>query len=188
MEMGRFDESEAECRLALELEPLDLQINMHLGWYYLFARQCDRAIVQLRKTLEMGSDFYRARILLGIAYGQKGAFSRAIAEFLKARLLEETPILSGFLGYAYAMKGEPKAREVLDSLLEESKRHYVPPYAIALIYTGLGNRDEALKWLQKALVEHGQWRGWLDFTPELDSLRSDPRFTELIQGRFKEAQ
>jgi TolB-like protein/Flp pilus assembly protein TadD len=188
MQMGRFDESEAECKVALELEPLDLEINQHLGWYYLFARQYDRAIEQLQKTLEMGSDFYRARVLLGIAYGQKGAFSQAIAQFLHARLLEETPMLSGFLGYAYAMKGEPKAREVLDSLLEESKKHYVPPYSIALIYTGLGNRDEALRWLQKARVEHGHWRGWLELTPELDSLRSDPRFIEISQRGFKSGQ
>jgi tetratricopeptide (TPR) repeat protein len=188
MEMGRTEESEAECRLALELEPFDLEINQHLGWYYLFARQYDRAIEQLEKTLTMGQDFYRARVLLGIAYGQKGAFSQAIAEFLKARLIEKTPMLSGFLGYAYAKASEKKALEVLDRLLEESEQSYVPPYAIALIYTGLGNRDEALRWLQKARIEQGHWRGWLELTPELDSLRADPRFIEILQRSFKGGQ
>jgi DNA-binding winged helix-turn-helix (wHTH) protein/tetratricopeptide (TPR) repeat protein len=187
MAMGRTEESLGECRLALELDPLDLEINQHFGWYCLFARQYDRAIEQLRKTLEMGPEFYRARVLLGIAYAQSGAFAQAILEFLQAGLLEKTPVLAGFLGYAYAMAGEEKALAVLKDLLEESKQSYVPPYGLALIYTGLGKRDEAFKWLQKACVEQGHWRGWLDLTPELDSLRSDPRFTELIQGRFRAA-
>ena len=188
LEMGQIEESRIECQLALELEPLDLEINQHLGWYYILARQYDHAIEQLQKTLTLGPDFYRARILLGIAYQQKGAFSEAIAEFLNAKLLEKTPVVSGFLGYAFAMAGKKKeALETLAALLEESEDSYVPPYCIALIYTGLGRRDEAFEWLQKASVEHSHWRGWLSFTPELDSLRSDPRFTELLQRTFKDA-
>jgi DNA-binding winged helix-turn-helix (wHTH) protein/tetratricopeptide (TPR) repeat protein len=188
MEMGRIEESLAECNLALELEPLDLEINQHLGSHHLFARQFDKAIEQLQKTLEMGPDFYRARVLLGIAYGQKGDFSRAINEFLQASLLEKSPVLSGFLGYAYAMTGDKKALQTLNDLLEKSKHSYVPPYSIALIYTGLGKRTEALEWLEKACIEQGHWRGWLHLTPELDSLRSDPRFTELVRRSFKGIQ
>lgn len=186
--MGRTEESLAECNLALEREPFDLEINQHLGWYYLFARQYDQAIEQLKKTLEMGPDFYRARVLLGIAYGQKGAFSQAIGEFLQARLLEETPVLLGFLGYAYGMAGDEKALEVLGELLEESKQSYVPPYSLVLVHLGLGRRDEALEWLQRACVEHGHWRGWLELTPELDSLRTDPRFIAITQSSFRSDQ
>jgi DNA-binding winged helix-turn-helix (wHTH) protein/tetratricopeptide (TPR) repeat protein len=187
IEMGRVEESLAECQLALELEPLDLEINQHLGWCYLLAHEPDRAIEQLHTTLALGPEFYRARILLGIAYGQKKEFSHAISQFLQASLIEKTPVLSGFLGYAYAMAGGKEALEILHDLLEESKQNYVPPYSIALIYTGLGNQDEALEWLQKAFVEHSHWRGWFTLIPELDSLRSDPRFTELLQRRFKES-
>jgi DNA-binding winged helix-turn-helix (wHTH) protein/tetratricopeptide (TPR) repeat protein len=188
VEMGLIEESLAECQLALELEPLDLEINQHLGWCYLLAHEPDRAIEQLHKTLVLGPEFYRARILLGIAYGQKKEFSHAISHFLQASLIEKTPVLSGFLGYTYAMTGGKEALEILHDLLEESKQNYVPPYSIALVYTGLGRKSEALEWLQKAFVEHSHWRGWLSLTPELDSLRSDPRFTELLQRRFKEAQ
>jgi tetratricopeptide (TPR) repeat protein len=187
MEMGRLEESLAECKLALELDPLDLEINQHLGLHYLFARQTDRAIEQLQKTIALGPDFYRARILLGIAYGRKNEFRQALAEFLRASYIEKTPVLSGFLGYAYAKAGLPEATEVLDELLQERKHEYVPPYSIALIYTGLGRQDEAFEWLQKAFVEHSHWRGWLSLIPELDGLRSDPRFTELLQHRFKAA-
>jgi DNA-binding winged helix-turn-helix (wHTH) protein/TolB-like protein/Flp pilus assembly protein TadD len=188
LEMGQIENSLAECKLALELDPFDPEINQHLGWYYLFNRQYDLAIEQLKKTLEMGPNVYRARILLGIAYVQKKSFSQAIAEFLRAARLEKTPVLSGFLGHAYAMAGKKEALEILDDLLGESKHSYVPPYSIALIYTGLGKRDEAVEWLQKAFVEHSHWRGWLRLTPELDSLRSDPRFTEISEGRLKPAQ
>jgi DNA-binding winged helix-turn-helix (wHTH) protein/tetratricopeptide (TPR) repeat protein len=189
IEMGQIEESLAECKLALELEPLDLEINQHLAWYFLYTNQYDRAIEQLQKTLAMGPNFYRARILLGIAYGQKKAFSQAIAEFLRADLLEKTPVLSGFLGNAYAMAGKEKeALKILNNLLKESKHHYVPPYSIALIYTGLGKHDEALEWLQKAFVEQSHWRGWLNVTPEIDSLRSHPRFTELLRRRFSQDQ
>jgi tetratricopeptide (TPR) repeat protein len=188
IEMGRIEESLAECKIAIELEPLDLEINQHLGWCYLLAREPDRAIEQLHKTLALGPEFYRARILLGIAYGQKKEFSHAISQFLQASLIEKTPVLSGFLGYTYAMTGGKEALQILHDLLEESKRNYVPPYSIALVYTGLGRKNEALEWLQKAFVEHSHWRGWLSLTPELDSLRADPRFTELLQRRFKEAQ
>lgn len=185
LEMGQFEESWVECRTALELAPLDVEINQHHGWYYLVARQYDLAIQQLQKTLELEPEFYRARILLGIAYGQTKNFAQAIAEFLKAALIEKTPVLSGFLGYAYAMAGKEEALEILDELLEEPKYSYVPPYSIALVYTGLGRKAEAFEWLQKAFVEHNHWRGWLNLTPELDSLRSDPRFTELLQRKFK---
>lgn len=188
IEMGQIEECLAECKFALELEPLDLEINQHLGWFYLFTHQPDRAIEQLHKTLTLGPDLYRARILLGMAYGQKQLFSKAIAEFLRASLIEKTAVLSGFLGYAYAMAGRKEGLKILHDLLKEAKQDYVPPYSIALIYTGLGKQDEALEWLEKAFVEQSHWRGWLALTPELDSLRSDPRFTELLRRRFKEPQ
>jgi DNA-binding winged helix-turn-helix (wHTH) protein/tetratricopeptide (TPR) repeat protein len=188
IEMGQNEESLAECKLALELEPLDLEINQHLGWCYLLAHDADRAIEQLHRTVALGPDFYRARILLGIAYGQKKEFAHAISEFLRASLIEKTPVLWGFLGYTYAMAGKKEALEILDDLLEESKQNYVPPYSIALVYTGLGKQNEALEWLQKAFVEHSHWRGWLRLTPELDSLSSHPQFTKLLRRRFNTAK
>jgi tetratricopeptide (TPR) repeat protein len=182
MEMCRIEESLAECRIALELEPFDLEINQHLGWYYLSTRQYDQAIEQLMKTLDMGPDFYRARLLLGMAYGQKGLFSEAIAKFHRADELEDTRVLSGFLGYAYARAGrEKEAKTLLADTLEDAKRKYVPPYSIALIYAGLGKRDKALAWLEKACVEHSHWHGWLKLTPELDRLRSEVGVNDLLE-------
>lgn len=188
LEMNQFDDSLKECRLALALAPFDLEINQHLGWYYLHARQPDLAIEQLMKTLEMGADFYRARILLGMAYVQKKSFSEAITEFVRAGEVEKTPVLLGFLGHAYGMAGRKEAAEVLDELLDRSKYSYVPPYSVALTYTGLGKKDEALEWLKKAFVEYSRWHGWLRITPEFDSLCSDPRLSELLEHRFNIVQ
>jgi hypothetical protein len=83
------------------------------------------------------------------------------------------------------MAGDKKALEVLNELHKKSKESYVPPYSMALIYVGLGRCDEALEWIQRACVEHGHWRGWLELTPELDSLNTDPRFINLLQRSFK---
>ena len=183
MELGNVSESLAECRLALELEPFDLRINLHLGWHYLLAREYDHAIEQVNHTLEMGPDFYRARLLLGIAYGQSGSFSKAIAEFQRASELEQTSVLRGFLGYAYARDGRiDEAKHLLNELLKTSKESYVPPYCIALIYMGLGKRSKAIEWLKKAFVDHDHGQHWLNLTPEFDELRSDTGFIQFLQS------
>lgn len=182
VEAGRFEEALAECKAGLELAPFDLEINMYLGWLYLHARRVEEAIRQFQKTLELGPYFYRARVLLGMAYGQSGQFPAAIEEYEKAALLSYTSILSGFLGQAYALMGQrEKALKLLDALLRRAKRTYVPPFAVALIYAGLGQRDEAFEWLEKAFIEHSHWQGWLVIIPEFDSLNSDPRLVELKQ-------
>ena len=180
VELGRMEEAFAECKVALELAPLDLDINMYLGRHYLHARRVEEAIWQLQKTLELSPNFYRAQVLLGMAYGQNGQLGEAIAEYEKASLLTDTPILLGFLGQAYAMVGlREKALKLLDTLLKRGKKIYVPPFAVALIYTGLGQRDEAFEWLEKAFIEHSHWQGWLEIIPEFDSLNSDPRMADL---------
>jgi DNA-binding winged helix-turn-helix (wHTH) protein/tetratricopeptide (TPR) repeat protein len=185
IEMHRTNEAFAESAQALDLEPLDPEINQHLGWHYLSAHEYDTAIEQLKRTLALSPNFYRARLLLGIAYGQNKQFQQAIIEFRRAQELEKTSVLSAFLAYAYAMIGNDEALKILEELLERAKTRYVPPYCFALIYTGLGREDEAIDWLQMAFVEQSHWRGWLNITPEFDRLLAHPRFTELLQQRLR---
>ena len=181
MAMGRIEESLAENETALKLDPLDNTINQYLGWHYLHARQFDRAIGQLEKTLAENPEFFLARVTLGMAYEQNGELDKAIAEFQKAYELEKNNVVLGFLGHAYAMAGNREAaQKILRELEELSKRVYVPPYNIALIYTALGETDDAFEWFEQAYAAQNEWLNWLKVAPEVDSLRADPRFTELM--------
>src|SRR5215213_5712392 len=182
MAKGQIEASFNESRIALNLEPFDLSTNLHLGWHYLHARNYEEAIEQLEKVIQLEPKFFLAHLLLGIAYEQQGNFSEALEEFKEASLLENSPVLLGFLGYTYAALGDrTKAVEMLDELRERSKHSYVPAYSIALIHSRLGEQDEAFEHLDKASMERSQWLSWLNVAPEFDNLRLDPRFETLVR-------
>lgn len=142
MTMGQVEESLTMSKLALELDPFDLSVNLHLGWHYLYACEFEQAIEQFDKTLKMSPDFYLAHFMLGIAYEHLGRTADAIREFQRARTIEDSPVLFGFLGYAYAITGmRHEALDLLAELRERAKRNYVPPYIMAMIHTGLGNKE-----------------------------------------------
>jgi len=182
MAKERIEESFNESRIALNFEPFDVGTNLHLGWHYLHARNYDAAIEQLKKVIELEPKFFLAHLILGIAYEQNGNFSKALDEFKEASLLEDSPIVLGFLGYTYAALGNrTKALEILDELQERSRHSYVPAYSMALIHSRLGEQDEAFEHLYKASMEKNQWLSWLNVAPEFDSLRLDPRFETLVR-------
>lgn len=181
MAMGRIDESFAESQIALKLDPLDDSINQYLGWHYIHARQFDRAIAQLEKTLANNADFFLARVTLGMAYEQKGEIAKGIEEFKRAYELEKSSIVLGFLGHAYARAGNIiEARKILEELEELSKRIYVPPFGIGLIRTSLGETNEAFEWFEKAYAAQNEWMNWWKVAPEVDILRPDSRFTDML--------
>ena len=106
----------------------------------------------------------------------------SIAELEKAKALEPAPLAIGFLGFAYAKSGrKDEARKLLDDLKEQSKKRYVSPYWIAMIYVGLDEKDEALAWLEKAYQERSWFLVWIKMDPHVDSLRSDSRFIDLMR-------
>jgi tetratricopeptide (TPR) repeat protein len=179
--MGRFEESLAESQRALALDPLDVAMNFHLGFHYIFARQYDQAIAQLQKTLEMSRNSEGAHGILGLAYEQKGLYNEAIAEYQKSMELGDIESQRRNLGHVYAISGmRGEAQKVLDQLLEESKHKYVSPYSIAIIYEGLGEKDRAFAWLEKAYAERDSNITNLKVDPWFDSLHSDPRFADLL--------
>lgn len=180
--MGRISEAIAAKKRALELEPLSLIVNAGLGWTFYTSRQYAEAIKQLRKTLEMDANFQRAHHYLGLAYGQKGMFEEAIAEFQKARTLGDTPETLAWLGTSYALAGKRnEAQKVIGELNELSRRRYVSSYSLAEVYATWGDKDRAFAWLEKAYQEHAFLLVYLKAEPELDSLRSDPRFADLLR-------
>jgi TolB-like protein/Flp pilus assembly protein TadD len=184
--LGRFDEAVAEVKRAIELDPLSLVANVDLGTTYVYARRLDDAVAQLRKAIELDDNFSYAHYELGIALECKGLIDAAIAEFEKAHQLNDDPIVPGLLGGAYAVRGRrADALKTMAQLKEESARRYVPPYSFALIYLGLGDKEEALRWLEKDFSDRDGWNiGFIKVDPLLDLLRRDQRFEALVQKVF----
>jgi len=183
MLMGRFEESIAEINLAQELDPYSLIINANVGFILYNARRYDQAIELYRDRLEMDPSFWILHLYLGRSYVQKGKYEEAIAEFQEAINLSGVLLENkGALGYGYAVSGRrEEAMKVVSELEQLSKREYVSPFHIALIYVGLDQKDQAFEWLYKAIENPDIFLIQLKVDPQLDSLRSDPRFKELLR-------
>jgi len=181
--IGKPQDSIAEMRRALELDPFSLSMNMEMGWSFYIARDYDQAIAQCRKVIELDPNFTAAYSCTAQAYEQKKMYAEAIADMNKAKaLVGDDPGLIEELACAYALSGQKtEAQKLLDALKERSTREYVDPGLIALIYTSLGEKDQAFEWLEKAYQARSSWMTWLKVEPKFDSLRSDPRFTDLMR-------
>jgi len=181
--LGRFDDAIVEGKRAVELDPLSLVINTDLGSDYYYARRYDEAIAQLRKTLEMDPGFYIAHLVLGQVLDAKGARDAAIVECQKARALNDDPSVLGVLARAYGLSGNKmEAEKILDQLKKLSQERYVSAYSFALTYLGLGDKEEALRWLEQSYQDRaGSDIGYIRVDPLLDPLRGDPRFEALAE-------
>jgi len=183
MAMGRPEDSFEQINKARELDPLSISINFSLGWRLYMARQYDRAIQQLRNTLEMDPSYELPHLVLGMSYAKKGDFGLAIPELRKAvELSHGTPLMTSALANAYARSGnKAEAERLLADLTSESKKEYVSPYYFAIVYAGLGKPEKAIDWLEKAFADRSNGLVFLKVEPELDDLRSNPRFVALQQ-------
>jgi tetratricopeptide (TPR) repeat protein len=181
---GRLEEALAENQQAVKLDPLSLTINRNLGWVFYLARQYDQAIEQLRKTLEMDPNFVLVHLTLGQAYVQKSMYQQAIAECEKELAISpHNPYALSGLGYAYAVAGRRvEAQKVLDKLNGLSKQKYVAAVSKVGIYVGLGEKNTAVEWLEKAYEDRsiGSTFSRIKLDPIFDPLRSDPRFVDLL--------
>jgi DNA-binding winged helix-turn-helix (wHTH) protein/TolB-like protein/Flp pilus assembly protein TadD len=185
---GRFDEAIAQRKRAIEIDPLDVITNSEAAQTFYLARQYDQAIQQAQMVIEMNPKFADAHGSLGQAYLEERMYDQAIAEFQNAEGLAELqkgdsrPGVSANLGYAYAVSGKTgEAREVLGELKRLSKQRYVSPYSLAVVFTGLGDKDQAFESLKKACEERSNPVRNVNVDPKLDSLRTDPRYPELLR-------
>jgi TolB-like protein/Flp pilus assembly protein TadD len=182
--LGRLEEALAEMRRAQELNPLSIIIRTHLGLMLYWGRRYDEAIEQLRQTLEMEPDFVAAHYFLGWAYEQKGMYEETVKHLQRALTGSPgSPDGVGALGHAHAVfKRRGDARKALQELHKLSARRFVSSFDFAIIHAGLGEAEEAFKWLEKA----GEERSFsmlmsLKAEPRLDPLRSDARFLDLVR-------
>jgi serine/threonine protein kinase/Tfp pilus assembly protein PilF len=180
--MGQNEEAIAEIERALELDPLSIIINNDVAWNYHFARDYDRAIEYYKKTLELNPGFVMALREMGAVYAMKGQYNEAVRVLEKATDISSGDRTRARLARVYAMASkEAEARTILDDLLAQSNERHVSPCLIAEIYAGLGEKDEAFKWLEKGYQERDSLLSMLNVAPKWDPLRADPRFKELLK-------
>jgi tetratricopeptide (TPR) repeat protein len=182
MAMGRTQESLTQMNRARDLDPLSTSMNFSLGWRLYMARQYDQAINQLRNTLEMDPNFALSRMVLGQAYEQKGLYQQAIVEFQKAATIShDSPPMLGSLGHVLGVAGnKTEAEKILAQMLGLSKKQYVSPFYISIVYAGLHENEKAMDWLEKAYEDRSNAIIFLKVDPDFDDLRSNPRFQVLL--------
>ncbi len=184
--MGRFDEAIAGFKRAVELDSASPVTYTYLGGFgYHIAGRFEEAIDQIKKGLDMDPNSLYGQLLLASTYALKGMYGEAIAQADKMisvwPTLEDAQILS-FLGWVYAVSGrQEKARNVLNRMLDLRTKRYVDAYLIGEVYAGLGEKDQAFEWLNKAYEERTGQVIWIKVDPWIKNLRSDPRYTELLK-------
>jgi adenylate cyclase len=180
--MGRLEEAVQEMKKALELEPASLVMNTFMGVTLYYAGRYDEAIDQCRRTIRMDPNFAVAHWHLGLAYEQKQLLDAAIEEFKKAISLSGgSPLMKAALGRAYAeSQNNPEANEMFNELNELAKRQYASAYEMATICVALGNNEQSFQLLEKAYAEHSFHLVNLNVSPHFKSIRSNPRFEDLV--------
>jgi tetratricopeptide (TPR) repeat protein len=182
--MARHEQAIAEIRRAEELDPHSIIISSAVGRMLYYSGRYDEAIEQYRKTLSREPNFPFAQLEVGMVYQQKGMHAEALAEFAKALpLFPGDDWVQALQAFSYARSGMPgQARTILEQLEDLSGRTYVSPYALALIYNALDEKDQAIAWLNKAFADRSRWLTWVKVEPMFDNLRSDPRFDAILRN------
>ncbi|HXI88718.1 MAG TPA: tetratricopeptide repeat protein, partial [Blastocatellia bacterium] len=157
----------------------------HVAYAYFLARQYDKAIdiwIKEQKKTDRPSGLH----LLAEAYLAKGMYEEAVAEMQKVVASDSAPEdWTGYpiLAYAYAVAGRrAEALKILGEQKRLSRKGYISPYNFAIIYTGLGDKDRAFEWLEKGVEQRTRLVSRLNSRPMFDSLRSDPRYAELLRA------
>jgi tetratricopeptide (TPR) repeat protein len=150
------------------------------GWCAFNSRRYDRAIKYAREALELDPQFHSSACLLGLAYAQKGLYTEALAAFDKTPLTDPSSL--ALYGRVLAVSGrQEQARRTVSQLEQLSKHRFVSPYRIAIIHVGLGDKDQAFIWLQKAYDQRDDLLPILKVDPDMELIHSDPRFGEMLE-------
>ena len=187
---GHLEEALAELKRAQELDPLSLIINSVLGFALDTVGRSDEAIAQLHKTIEIDPNFVNASGQLGNVLEHRGRLKEAIVEYEKcANSATPDPIDIANLAAAYFLAGrKQEAQQLWNRLKSLSERQYVPAYSMAIVQVAFGDKQEAIRLLEKSYEDRAPFDsadlGWILVDHRLDSLRTDPRFKKLITRIF----
>ena len=172
---GRFDQALSEMDLARNLDPLSARIQSNVGLTYLYARRYDSAIESLKKTIEKFPEAGDASGHLGNAYYLKSLYDQALEIFQKI----DAPAGRGIV---YAKTGRrAEAQKIINELIDRSKKESGSAYEVARLYFSIGDVDQGFNWLYRAYAERGQSVYLIKVDPFLDSIRSDPRYSDLLR-------
>ena len=173
--IGQLDEALAQLQPAVELDPLSVLYNSVLAYLHYVTGQSDVAIAQYQRTMDLDPGWYFPHWLLAIAYEYLGRLEEAIANAQKAcELSGRSAATLGILGLAYGLAGRrSEAQALLEELMAQRRTTHVPPMAIAAVYRGLGDVDQALEWLEKGVEERD--------LSVVTGLKSEPRYI-LLHG------
>lgn len=178
----RFDQAIAEIRRALELDPLSAIINRVYADILVDARRFDEAIVQYQKTIDLDPNFSTAYYFLGRAYEGKGMYDQAVEAYMRAGEINQVPERTmEEMRDVYKKSGWKAYVQANLNRVTSQKNSIPPPYLIASFYVRIGQNDEAIKWLERAYEERDFRMIMITVSFEFDSLRSDPRFRDLVR-------
>lgn len=179
---GRFEEDMRELEIAHKLDPLSPMFRAAEGESLYVARRYDQAIELLTRAQEMEPNKDSTYFWRGLAYEQKGQFKEAISDLQRAIEIDNKALNLGALGHIYALSGHRReVQKILRSLDKRAEHEYVDPWNYGVIYSGLGDRDAAFRWLEKAYRQRSYWIFALKVAPIFDPLHSDPRFSAMVQ-------
>jgi TolB-like protein/Flp pilus assembly protein TadD len=179
---GRLRESVAEGQRAASLDPLSPQIPIDRVFAYAVLGDFHAAKEQVKRAADLDPTFFFVPLTYGWIDLEAGKAAAAIPEFEKAAAMESPSFVTAYLGYAYGASGDrARAMAQIEAMKKNSLHGYVPPFNLAIVYLGLGDRGRALDYLEQAYASDSQWMCWLKEDRIFDPLRSDPRFQDLLR-------
>jgi serine/threonine protein kinase/Tfp pilus assembly protein PilF len=180
--MERPEAARSQIERAQKLDPLSVPINTDMAFAYYYSGHSDEAIRFVKIAIEMNPKFPLGHFWLGRIYTSEGRYQEALGEFTAVGALRNWQPTMAALGFLYGVWGKPAyARKILDEFDALAKQgHYQSSYAVGLVYAGLDDRPETFRRLEKAYAERSHWLVWLKLDPRWNSIRSEPRFKDLV--------
>ncbi len=181
--LGRHEEAMTTARRGREIDPLNVRTNALEAQFLIYGGRSDEAIERLNKVLELDPDYWFAYQFMASALIEERRFDESVAAGEKGLAVypENTRNLA-FIAFALAKVGKTsEAKAMLAEMLSKHEKQFVPPFSIALVYHGLGEREETQRWLERGIVSRDPRMAFLYCEPKFQDLRGDPEFDALLR-------